>query len=383
MRRRNLTLLIKPASGRCNMRCLYCFYADEAMNRDMPDHGLMGLETAHSLIDKAFEEAEEVAFAFQGGEPAVRGLGFFRDFVSYARRKGRSSFSLQTNGMLIDEEWADFFRSERFLIGLSMDGRRPVHDLYRRGADGKGTFRAVHSHLMLLRKKGVDVNILVTLTKDAAMNGEDTYRYLKGQGFRWQQYIPCIDPLEASRGTSSYSLDTDTFSSFLCSVFDLYFDDWRRGDFTSVRYFDNLVLIASGLEPESCGMLGYCPSNYVVEADGEVYPCDFYVLDGYRLGNISTSSFSEFDERRKALGFTEKSLKVEEACKECRFFPLCRGGCRRDREDFSSGELGLTYLCPAYKRFFSYAWERLLYMGAEERKAREEAIGQKQSKNLD
>lgn len=370
MRRRNLTLLIKPASGRCNMRCAYCFYADEVRNRDLPDHGLMSLETAHALIDKAFESAENVSFAFQGGEPTVRGLEFFKAFSAYCEGKGRASFSLQTNGYLINQEWAEFFRDEHFLIGLSMDGMRRIHDLYRSGPDGKGTFRIVYSHLQLLVSSGVDVNVLITLTKDAAMNGKETYAFLKGKGLRWHQYIPCIDPLAEERGSSSYSLGTDTFASFLCDVFDLYFEDWRRGDFTSVRYFDNLVLSASGLPPESCGMLGYCPSNYVVEADGEVYPCDFYVLDGYRLGNINKDDFKDFDIRRKELGFTEKSCKIEAECRACKYFPLCRGGCRRDREDFRTGELGLTYLCPAYKAFFSYAWDRILYMGDAERKAR-------------
>ena len=351
------------------MKCLYCFYADETENRSFRDCGLMTAETAHNLIDKAFEAADSVSFAFQGGEPTVRGLGFFRDFVSYASGRGKASYAIQTNGYAIDREWIDFFKENRFLVGLSLDGNKAVHDLYRIARDGKGSFRKVFATAERFRSSGVDFNILSTVNRDVAENIRDIYAFFKRNGFRYQQYIPCIDPIASDRGMMPYSLTPEIYGEFLITLFRLYYRDWKLGGYVSIRYFDNLVNIMAGRQAEQCGMLGYCPGSYVFEADGSAYPCDFYVLDGYRLGNINEESFDDFDAASAVIGFTEKSRTVAGECRSCAYFPICRGGCRRDREDFSTGELHLTYLCPAYKKFFAEALPYLQEMGNAERMA--------------
>ena len=350
------TILIKPASGRCNMRCRYCFYQDEAENREYKDYGMMSLDTAHALIDRMSAAFDDVTYAFQGGEPTVRGLDFFRSFTEYAEGKGRSvHFAIQTNGFIIDREWASFFKEHGYLVGLSMDGDKAMHDRYRVDGRGKGTFRRVFSSFQILSSCGVDFNVLVTLTAPAALRGREIYQFLKRNGVRYQQYIPCIDPMASERGSEEYSLTPEAYLSFLNDVFALYYRDWERGDYVSVRYFDNLVTMMMGMRPESCGLLGFCPDNYVVEADGSVFPCDFYVLDGYLLGNICRDSLDDIDRKREEIGFREKSLRIEPECSGCPVFMLCRGGCRRDREDFSTGDLRLSYLCPAYRSFLASA----------------------------
>ena len=365
------TILIKPASGKCNMRCRYCFYQDEAENREYKDYGMMSLDTAHALIDKSLETFDDVTFAFQGGEPTVRGLDFFRSFTEYAEGKGkRVHFAIQTNGYIINREWAMFLKEHGYLVGLSMDGDKAMHDMYRIDPRGKGTFRRVFSAFQILSSCGVDFNVLVTLTRPAALRGGEIYRFLKRNGARFQQYIPCIDPMAEARGSEDYSLTPDAYLSFLNEVFALYYRDWERGDYVSIRYFDNLVTMMMGLRPESCGLLGFCPDNYVVEADGSVFPCDFYVLDGYKMGNINTDGFPDLDSRREEIGFRKKSLKIEPECSECPVFDLCRGGCRRDREDFSSGELTVSYLCPAYRQFLLSARPYLEVMARAEIRAR-------------
>ncbi len=376
--KRPLILLIKPASGSCNMRCKYCFYFDEAENREFSSYGLMDTFVSHALIDKALGVSDDVTFSFQGGEPTVRGLDFFKDFASYAGLKAsqagkRIHFALQTNGYVIDKKWADFFKENSFLIGLSMDGNKKTHDLYRRNAHGEGTFVRVFRSSRYLDSSGVDFNILVTVTKDVAKKAEDIYAFFKKNGFRYQQYIPCLDPIADQRGSLDYSLTPELYADFLIRLFACYYKDWSRGDYVSIRYFDNLVMMLCSYPPESCGMLGFCPSNYVVEADGSVYPCDFYVLDGYRLGNLKTDSFEMIDEKRKKIGFTEKSKKIEPECSACRYFSICRGGCRRDRENFSTGELSLTYLCPAYKKFFDACLPELMKMAEQEIRVRSQA----------
>lgn len=358
------TFLIKPASGACNMACTYCFYNDEGENRTTKSYGMMSTSTAHALIDKALHDGSDSAsFGFQGGEPTLAGLDFLSDFVSYARSKADSRsvhFSLQTNGYAIDRQWAALFREHGFLIGLSLDGSKRYHDEYRLDKSGKGTYNRVFNNAKMLQREGVDFNILVTTTRQIARNVDELYDFFKRNGFRYLQFTPCIDPIASKRGSLDYSLTTETFSSFLIRLFRLYYRDWKRGQYTSIRYFDNLISLMIRGWAEECGMNGVCGSYYVIEADGSVFPCDFYVLDGYRMGNINVDSFDELDKKRDEIGFIEKSRKVAEDCRTCRYYRLCRGGCKRDREDFATHELGKTYLCEAYKTFFDECLDGLM-----------------------
>lgn len=366
--------LIKPASSACNLRCRYCFYNDESENRNTKNYGIMGHETAHMLIDRAFEKERDTAsFGFQGGEPTLAGLPFYEDFVSYASRKAgdrrRVDYALQTNGFLIDRQWASFFRENHFLIGLSLDGNKKTHDTNRVDSSGKGSYNRVFNNAKLLQRENVDFNILTTATRQIVQNTDALYDFYKRNGFRYLQFTACIDPIASERGTMDYSLDAESYGRFLIRLFDLYYRDWKRGDYTSIRYFDNLISLMVRGRAEECGMNGVCGKYYVVEADGSVFPCDFYVLDGYCLGNIMTDSFEDLDRKRTELGFVEKSMKKEEECTKCPYFHLCRGGCRRDRENFATGELEKTYLCEAYKTFFSVALPALEEMAQAEARA--------------
>lgn len=363
------SFLIKPASGACNMHCDYCFYADEQSNREIANYGIMKREVAHRLIDTAFSCGDSCSFAFQGGEPTLAGLDFFKDFVSYAREKGgKASFALQTNGYAIDREWARFFHDNSFLIGLSMDGNKKIHDIYRHGHDGKGSFKNAFRASQFLSAEKVEFNILTTVTKDVAENIDIVHPFFVRNGFRYLQYIPCIDPIGDNRGSESYSLSVDLYGEFLCKLFDYYYVAWANGEYVSIRYFDNLVRMLIGERAEACGMNGICGLNYVVEADGSIFPCDFYVLDSYKIGNIAENTLEELD--RKCIEFIDVSRRIEDECKSCRYFPLCRGGCRRDRDTFSQSGLRLNYLCHAFKRFYSYSLERLEVMASAELKAR-------------
>ena len=371
---RNLNILIKPASGRCNMHCTYCFYKDEMQSRETDDYGLMTLDTAYVLIDKAFELAEHVVFMFQGGEPTLRGLDFFRSFVSYAEKKGAASFALQTNGYLLNSEWFQLFSEHHFLIGLSIDGPKVIHDEYRKDNSGRGTFERVFNTSRLLAESCVDFNALVTVNGKTAENAELVYSFLKRNGMRYQQYIPCIDPIDAERGSLPFSLSPETYGHFLIELFRLYERDWRRGDYVSIRYFDNLVLFLAGFGTEECGMIGECSLSYAIEADGSVYPCDFYVIDRYRLGNIADDSFAEIDRKRQEIGFVEKSREKDPGCLSCRYFPICRGGCRRYRESFLTGSMERNHFCASYRMFFDECLPQLIQMAEKERSFRESKL---------
>ena len=358
-----LSILLKPASSGCNLRCTYCFYADEAKIRAVPNYGRMPEKVSHALIEKAVEAAEgSVTFLFQGGEPTLAGLDFFRDFVAHVKKTAPSNlavyYAIQTNGTLLDQEWCRFFKENRFLAGLSLDGSRECHDRFRLDGKGKGTYSRVQQAARQLGQAGVEYNVLTVVTGYLARHIQSAFSSLCRQGFRFQQYIPCLDPLDEKRGGQEYSLSPDRYEVFLKRLFDLWYRELEQGRYWSIRYFDNLLWILEGHAPEQCSMRGYCGLQYLVEADGSVYPCDFYGLDAYRLGNIQDDAWEDLDRARESLGFIEASQRIPEKCGQCRWYPLCRNGCRRDRV-IEGDKLGPSYYCEAYAGFFSYALPRL------------------------
>lgn len=356
-------LLIKPASGLCNMRCRYCFYADVSDNRAVSSYGIMSRNTLEALMRNLFSEnASAYTFAFQGGEPTLAGLDFFRDVIKlveqYNIHRVPVSYAMQTNGYVIDDEWAQFLGKHQFLVGLSLDGNKQTHDCYRLDANGKGTYNIVTHAARLLERHGVAYNILTVVHDATARQIGKIYSFYKKSGYRYQQYIPCLDPFGEERGQQGYSLTPERYEYFLKTLFDCWYNDQRRGEATYNRYFENLVGVLLDIPPENCGMRGICQRQLVVEADGGVYPCDFYVLDRYRLGNLTIDSLTEIEKQRDALGFISDSKQVNAVCSQCRWYALCRGGCRRDREQ-ADGSLGLNYYCKAYQAFFAYSYERL------------------------
>lgn len=374
-----LSLLIKPASGNCNMRCRYCFYADELDNREIRSYGKMSVDTMHTIVDKAMEYGDyECTIAFQGGEPTLAGLDFYRDLVAYVTahenpKKLKIHYALQTNGYLINEEWAAFLGENHFLVGVSLDGLKEIHDRYRLDAAGKGTYQRVISAIRLLEKHQVEYNILTVVTAATARNGQKIYNYFKKNHFGYQQYIECLDPIGEEPGQHEYSLTPEKYGEFLKSMFDAWYLDMRSGTYVYNRYFENLMMIMAGQQPESCNMRGVCGKQWVFEADGSVYPCDFYALDQWRLDNIQENSFEEMDEKRDGLGFIQWSMRQQEDCQKCRWFGLCRNGCRRNREPVTAEHTNRNYFCKSYQMFFEYAYPRLeeiyqLYMAGRIRK---------------
>ncbi len=358
-----VTMLIKPASGSCNLRCGYCFYHDEASRRETACFGLMSPETLENVVRKAMGEAQGLcAFTFQGGEPTLAGLEFFRTYIAltkkYARPGLRVSHAIQTNGTLIDEAWARFFAENRFLVGLSIDGPGPLHDRYRTGPGGTGSFERVWRAKGLLEKYQADFNVLTVVTKANARQVSRIYKFFVENGLWYQQYIPCLAPLDGE-GRGEYAVSAEDYGAFLCRLFDLWYADFIKGRKIYIRYFENLAGMLMGYPPENCGMCGRCVNQYVVEADGGIYPCDFYVLDEYYLGNLNRDGFRDLDRREGELGFIASSTRQEAECLQCQYYDLCRGGCRRDRQRADMKALGKSCFCDAYRRFFPYALPRL------------------------
>lgn len=369
---RHVNLLIKPASGLCNLRCKYCFYHDLAKNRQ-EKQSVMSRDTADVLIDKALCEAErEVTFSFQGGEPTLAGLDFFRYFVLRVKEKAERGLSvryaIQTNGMLIDDEWAEFLAEHKFLVGLSLDGTPEMNNMHRVDASGAGTHKGIMSAVRSLERAGTDFNILTVVTANTARHARSVYTWMKKQGFRYLQFIACLDPLGQERGLHKYALTPEKYGVFLCELFDLWYDDWKRGDYVSIRLFDDYVHIAAGMGGGSCATSGECGGYLIIESDGSAYPCDFYVTDGWRLGSILNSGITELLECSRNREFIAQSAEAPQECRECTYFWICRSGCRRDRQ-LPEGGLGANYLCPSFKKLFGHAMPRILEMAAMEKQA--------------
>ncbi len=357
-----ISLLIKPASGSCNMACKYCFYRDVAENRSVPNYGIMSYEMLETLVKKTFDECEVgCSFAFQGGEPTLAGLDYYKKLVELQKKYNTKGVSvsnvIQTNGYGLGEEWAEFFKKEHFLVGVSLDADKGLHDTARVDHHGKGTYAEVMKTIAMLDKWGVDYNILCVLTSYVARYPERVYRFFKEKGFKYIQFIPCLDPLGEERGGNFYSLTAKRFETFFKQLFDFWYADCKLHQGISIRHFDNWLGLLMGYPPENCAMSGRCAVYFVVEADGSVYPCDFYVIDKYRLGSIHSSSFSELLETDIAKTFVSESGALSEDCMKCKYYYLCRGGCRRDREIMDDGR-GKNFYCEAYKAFFEYSIDR-------------------------
>ncbi|MGE5557469.1 MAG: anaerobic sulfatase maturase [Bacillota bacterium] len=364
-----LSLLIKPASGLCNLRCKYCFYHDVSVSRSTESYGLMSTETLETIVKKALGFADGACtFAFQGGEPTLAGLDFFRLLIEfekkYNKKRVRVHNAIQTNGIIINDAWARFLAENRFLAGVSLDGPQKIHDMHRIDASGEGSFNRVMHAIGLFDRHGVEYNILTVVNAAVARHIQKTYVFFKKHGFRYLQFIPCLDPLQEKPSGHDYSLAPERYANFLKILFDLWYADAINGTPVSIRYFDNLAQMALGYPPETCGMFGQCKCQFVVEADGGVYPCDFYVMDEWLLGNIRDMGFPELKFSENCRRFESVSGHVEPACKECRWFAFCRGGCRRNREPFLGGKPVSNYYCRSYREFFEYAAERLQRVAA-------------------
>lgn len=360
--KRSFTTLIKPASSECNLRCDYCFYHSLAKSRDIRSYGLMSLDTAEAIVERALSFASDTcSFAFQGGEPTVVGLDFFKAFVDFEAKHSKQGVrvlnAIQTNGTLLNREWAEFLAENKFLVGISLDGEKSIHDSYRKDAKGAGTYPRVLANIRLLEECGVDFNVLTVVNNRNVRHAQRLYNFFKNNRIGYVQFIPCLEPLDGT--TWEYAPDPIEYGRFLITMFKLWRRGLRSGFPISIRAFDNWVQMAAGYPAESCELKGHCSNQFVIEADGSVYPCDFYVIDEWFLGNIKTSTIQELSESPLAIEFVNTSLKKNEGCITCEWFKLCRGGCRRQQEPYDPNNPSIDRLCEGYRMFFEECYDEI------------------------
>lgn len=330
---KQLSVMIKPASALCNLRCKYCFYADIADLREVRSFGIMKPETTEVIlanIQKSLRAGDSITIAFQGGEPTIAGLDYFRHFTSIVDTWTGIDvhYALQTNATLLNDEWCDFLKKYDFLLGVSWDVLPDCHDAARVDAAGEGTSKRVLDAIYLLNEHIVEYNVLCTLTNFVARHPNQVWKQIVKHDIRYVQFTPCLDDLE-STGESAYALTPKRFASFYNQIFDLWYADFRAGKYRSVKLFDDIVnLLAFGI-PSACGINGHCSPQIVVESNGNVYSCDFYCVDEYLLGNLSEQPLKEIYESPKNRAFASRPHQHPKLCATCEFSRFCGGYCKR------------------------------------------------------
>ena len=331
---KHFTVMIKPASSLCDMRCNYCFYSDVASNRHIAFTGIMSRETASSLIENVFSglnDKDHITFAFQGGEPSLAGLEFFVFFAEKAQMETAKKavithYAFQTNGLLLNNEWCEFFKRFNFLIGLSLDGNIALHNQNRKDGQGNGTYTRVIDAKKRLDHYGIDYNILCVLTSETARRANRLWSFILKEKIRFIQFIPCLEPLKSK---SKYALVSKKFYQFYADLFPLWKKEAQKDNMISVQLFDDLAALLLYNQRVTCGVSGGCSPQMIVESDGAVYPCDFYVLDEYKFGNLARQSLRDVFEIAINGDFLKEYRQTPEWCKGCVYYIWCQGGCKR------------------------------------------------------
>ncbi len=328
------SVLIKPASSKCNINCKYCFYCDVANIRSVADYGIMSKETTEILIKKvldAFEEEVTITFAFQGGEPTVAGLSYFENFIEIVNKNIKDyhyiNYAIQTNGILLDDNWVKFFKNNNVLVGISLDGFKQNHDSVRVKYPEKPTYDKVIKAINLLKKYDVDFNILTVLTSNLSKHPKKLFNFYLKHDFKYIQLIPCLPAFEDKE--DEYALKPKEFYKFYNDFFKLWLKEYKNGNYISITYFDNIIPLFIGHPPSQCGYLGYCSMQYIIEADGSVYPCDFYVLDKYKVGNIKEDLIFDLLKSKVLKDFINEPRIKSNRCVNCRYKNICNGQCKR------------------------------------------------------
>lgn len=352
---RPFSLLIKPASADCNMRCSYCFYLDRSSLYPHTKHHRMSEAVLERTIQTYMAtDQPQYVFGWQGGEPTLMGFDFFQRVIALQKRFGRPGSSvangLQTNATLIDDRLAKLFAEYHFLVGVSLDGPEYIHNRYRRFIDKQESHEKVIRGIGYLQRHGVEFNILVLVSNATVARAREVYRYLCDSGFLYHQYIPCV---EFDSRKKTFSITGEQWGDFLCELYDEWYpSDSRR---VSIRLFDSILAYLVDGAYTICPMGKNCNRYLVVEYNGDVYPCDFFVEKSLRLGNVMRDSWERIYGSEAFGEFGRQKAMWDSQCSRCTYIELCNGDCLKHRMHGGRGSKGPSWLCAGWKKFYEHA----------------------------
>lgn len=367
-------VMAKPVGSLCNLACRYCYYTEKGKLYSGQHRHMMSDELLERFVRQYMEmqTTPDVLFTWHGGEPLMRPVAFYRRALELQRKYAAGRHvdnAIQTNGTLVTDEWASFFRENNFLVGVSIDGPQEFHDEYRKSRSGRPSFRQVVQGIRILNRYGVQWNAMAVVND---FNGDyplDFYHFFKEQGCRYIQFTPVVEryyrhpdgrmlasPIEgATAEVTDFSVGAEQWGDFLCALF----DEWVRHDVGEyfVQLFDSTLAGWMGVEPSVCSLAPVCGHAGAMEFNGDVYACDHYVFPEFKLGNIFRKTLSEMMYSPEQLQFgANKRQLLTRQCRECEFLFACHGECPRNRFALSvDGEAGHNYLCAGYRKFFRHA----------------------------
>lgn len=357
---RPFSLLVKPASFDCNLRCRYCFYLEKeklfgAERHRMSPPVLERMISSFMRLDMPCH-----AFGWQGGEPTLMGLDFFRRAIELMKKHGqlgkRVSNGLQTNGTMLDDEWCKFLHQYNFLVGISIDGPPEIHDFNRLTIGGTGSHELVMRGVAALNRNHVEYNVLTLVNSHSVSKPLEIYRYLRDDlKIMFHQYIECVE-FDENGSLMPFAVSPEAWGEFLCKIFDeWYAHDSRR---VSVRLFDSILAKMVDGVANVCSLGDNCCQYFVVEHDGGIYPCDFFVQPEWKLGNVSEVNWESLQNLPLYLEFGKRKRQIAGQCSLCRFFPLCAGCCQKNRPGRGAVPDETTALCAGWKIFYEHTLDR-------------------------
>jgi uncharacterized protein len=371
------SVLVKPAGPDCNLNCTYCFYLKKAeLFRETPRHR-MSEEVQEELIRQVMQQSgDSVSIAWQGGEPTLMGLDFYKRAVELERKYGHGQSvgnGLQTNGTLLNQEWAEFLKEYNWLVGISIDGPEFVHNRYRIDKSGRGTHKKVEENARMLLESGVAVNVLATLNDYSVQFPDEIYNYFKSLGLTWMQFIPVVETdLNDPSKAAPFSVSAKGYGEFLCRIFDLWLADFQDGKpTTQVRHFDSVFYTYVGMPAPECTMMKECGVYVVIEHNGNVYSCDYFVEPKWKLGNIMEQRIITMLNSKKQQAFGAAKAILPGECRRCPWLTKCYGGCIKDRIKDPQDNRKPRF-CQSYKMFFAHADSTMRLLAGQWRKEQQD-----------
>ena len=354
------SLLIKPVSADCNMNCSYCFYHEKAFLYPQSKVHRMSDSVLERLIKSYMDlDIDHFIFGWQGGEPILMGLDFFKKVTDLQKKYGRDgayvSNGLQTNATLLNDEFAKHLHSYNFLVGVSLDGPEYIHNYYRKFYDSRGSYKNVMDNIESLKRNNASFNILTLVNNSNVTNAKELYSFFKQKGYFYQQYIPCVE-FDNNGNLESFSIKAKQWGNFLCELFDCWYPD--DFDQVSIRLFDSILYYLIKGKYNTCDMDRKCSSYFVVEYNGDIYPCDFFVQKDLKLGNIMQNSWQEIISSHNYMLFGNIKEKYSPTCRDCRHLYLCNGDCLKFRDCSLENPTRLSFICKGWTKFYDYSIDR-------------------------